>query len=323
MNEFAESLGSIFDKPLDQQAILWLAAAVAITSYIAFFAVQRFWGKTSAERDAAVEGESSLVAELKNRHARRSFADRLNVSFDAFVQGTGLGLSSEQILGWIALAGTLSAVGLYVCQPSIALALVGMALGVGATLVVLVVYRSRQRWRVQEQLPDIFYSLARSARGGLSVEKAIGMLARQKKLLVASEFQRCAARMELGMPAVVALDGMAQRLGMIDFDGLVAVIGLHQNSGGNLPVMLERLAASSRDHNQFRSYVRTATALGQISALCLGMATPLIFLGYAIVQPEFCWSFFQSTYGWTMVAVALGLDLVGGIWLFFLLRIEY
>ena len=200
--------------------------------------------------------------------------------------------------------------------------MIGAAIGIGLTLIVLALYQAQHRRRIQDQLPDIFSMLARSTRAGLTIDQAIELLGQEKKILVAPEFRRASARIELGMPAVSALERMARRVDLVDFEGLVAVVGFHQGTGGNLPLLLDRLASSARDHNQFRTYVRSATALGRTSAIVIGLSTPVILLGYAIVQPDFATLFFQSLYGWTVVAIALGLDLIGVLWLLRLLKID-
>lgn len=322
MNELLDSLRSLVPERSDSSSALWLAGIVAALGWTAVMGVRSLF-PSDEPAETVDEADVDLVEEIKNRNVRPTLTQRFDQSFESLVSGTGLGLSSEQILGWIALAGVAGAVAIYVARPSLILAVVGMLIGVGATLVVLILYHGRRRWQMISELPDVVFSLARSTRAGLSIEQAVASVSRENKLLLAPEFRRAVAQMDLGMPAVVALDHMARRLRMIDLDGLVAVVGLHRTAGGNLPMLLERLALSARDRNQFRSYVRTATALGRTSAICIGMATPIILLGYAIVQPEYCFSFFQSTYGWTMVGVALTLDVVGGIWLYFLLRIEY
>lgn len=318
-----DSLETLLGRPLDQPTVLMLAAGSAAAAYLGFLLIRSMWG---AARPVTTDDDLepvSLLDDLRQRSAKKSLPQRLDAAFESLVRETGLGLSTEQSLAWILLAGVFGAAAFYIARPEPILAIVGLLLGIGLTLLVLGHYQSQQRWKIREQLPEVFFLLARSMRAGLSVEQSIALLAQEKKLLLAGEFRRCAKRMELGMPADAALDLMAKRLRILDFDGLVALVAVNQSTGGNMPMLLERLATGTREHNQFRNYVRTATALGRASALCIGLATPVVLLGYAIVQPEFCLAFFRSTFGWTMVAAALALDIVGGVWLFFLLRIEY
>jgi tight adherence protein B len=86
--------------------------------------------------------------------------------------------------------------------------------------------------------------------------------------------------------------------------------------------LLDRLADGARDRNHFQSFVRSATALGRLSALAIALVTPGILLAHLFFQPEFVQHFLQSRAGWTIVAIALGLELLGALWLYRLLKIE-
>ena len=77
----------------------------------------------------------------------------------------------------------------------------------------------------------------------------------------------------------------------------------------------DRLAASTRDQNQFRAFFRSATALGRISSLFIAGAGPMFFMGYALLEPEYAEFFFSSQVGIMTLIMALSsrnhrLDLV-------------
>jgi tight adherence protein B len=317
MNQLLDQLGI----QLDARTIYLGAAIVTTLTFLLVLAFRWAWSSVATVRATEpIEEEPDLFPDLR---PKKKASERFDEAFEQMVHESGLGLSTEQALAWTLLAGTFGAAAIYLARPELYLAMIGAAIGMGLTIVILAFYQAQHRRRIQDQLPDVFSMLARSTRAGLTINQAIEMLGQEKKILLAPEFRRCSARIELGMPAVAALERMARRIDLIDFEGLVAVVGFHQGTGGNLPLLLDRLALSARDHNQFRAYVRSATALGRTSAIVIGLSTPIILLGYAIIQPDFATLFFQSLYGWTIVAVALGLDLIGVLWLFRLLKIEY
>jgi tight adherence protein B len=125
----------------------------------------------------------------------------------------------------------------------------------------------------------------------------------------------------LSIPAALALIG--KRIQLLDFDVFVTTVSLYYTMGGNLTVMLDRLAASVRDRNQFRGHFRTATALSRVTAIFIGLMTPLLLLYYALFPPDHVRAFFESPSGWTAVAVAGALQIIGILWLLRLLRVEY
>jgi tight adherence protein B len=317
MMQWFENLGIV----IDDRTVLFAAVVVATFTFLLILAFRWAWSSIATVRAVdPIEEEPDLFPDLR---PKKGASERFDDAFEQMVHESGLGLSTEQALAWTVLAGTFGAVSIYIARPELYLAMIGASIGVGLTLLVLALYQARHRRRIQDQLPDVFHMLARSTRAGLTIEQALEMLGQERKIILAPEFRRCSARIELGMPAVTALERMSQRLDLIDFEGLVAVVGFHQGTGGNLPLLLDRLAIGTRDHNQFRTFVRSATALGRTSAIVIGLSTPVILLAYGVIQPDFATLFFQSTYGWTVVAIALGLDLIGVLWLLRLLKIEY
>jgi tight adherence protein B len=253
----------------------------------------------------------------------KGLADRLDRGFNRMVDRTGMAWSPEQALGVICLVGVLVAGGLYLWKQQLWVSMVGLVLGVALPLAVLVYLQARWQKQIQELMPDAFFFMARSLRAGLSLEQALNISGTQGAEPLAGELRRCSERIRLGLPIATALELAGRRINLLDFNVFVSVVSLHQTTGGNLALQLDRLAASVRDRNQYQGYFRSATALGRISAIAIGGAVPVIFLGYALFQPEYALRFFESAAGIVMLATAFGLEIVGVIWLYMLLKINY
>lgn len=251
------------------------------------------------------------------------WTDRLDHSFDAMILRTGMDIEPAQALALIVLTAVGLAGILYLWRGELWLSVLGMTLGGGGILALFLVLQNRYRRQLSEQLPDAYYLLARSLRAGLSMEQAIGLTGEQGARPLADEFRRCAAQLRLGLAIPTALETIAQRIQLLDFNVFVSTVSLHHTMGGNLALMLDRLAASTRDRNQFRGYFQTATALSRITAIFIGIMSPLLLLLYAIFQPEHVRAFFESSSGVTALIVAGVLQVVGIYWLYRLLRVDY
>ena len=239
------------------------------------------------------------------------------------IQRTGLELNAEQALGYICLAGVWVGGLLVLWRGQLWLGLFGLGLGSLGVLLMFSYLRTRQRRRLLAQLPDGYYLLARSLRAGLSLEQAIKMVGDEGEKPLADEFKRCSGQIQLGMITPVALQAMAERLQLVECNSLVSAVGVHRVSGGNLALLLDRLAASSRDRNEYRGYLMSATAHARASAIFIGAAGPVLLLLYAIFQPPHIQNFFSSPWGWLVVCAAVLIQLLTAIWLFRLLRIDY
>lgn len=251
------------------------------------------------------------------------WTDRLDNAFDSMILRTGMDMDPAQALALIVLTAVGLAGILYLWRGDLWLSILGMTLGGGGILALFLVLQNRYRRQLSEQLPDAYYLLARSLRAGLSMEQSITLTGEQGARPLADEFRRCAAQLRLGMTVPAAIDTIAKRIQLLDFNVFASTVALHHTMGGNLALMLDRLAASTRDRNHFRGYFQTATALSRITAIFIGIMSPLLLLIYAIFQPEYIRPFFESSSGMTAIAVAGLLQIVGIYWLYRLLHVDY
>ena len=122
---------------------------------------------------------------------------------------------------------------------------------------------------------------------------------------------------------VIALETMARRIDLLDMRVFVSTVAVFQKSGGNLPLLLDRVAAGARDRNQFRGHLRSVTALGRVASLAIAAAPPVFLMVYLLARPEYTVAFFRSPVGWAIVAGAMLVELIGLLWIFRVLKIEY
>jgi tight adherence protein B len=252
-----------------------------------------------------------------------NWSGQLDRAFAQMVHETGLGWGPEQALGLMALLGVILAGLLLLWRGDLWLVAVGLVVGISLPLAVYVLLRQRWRQRLQDQLPDAFFLLARSLRAGETLEQAMDMVASHGTRPLAGEFRQAVERIKLGLTVPAALQGMARRLRLPDFNVFVTAVTLHRNIGGNLTMLLDRVAASTRDRNLFRGYVRAATALARITGIAVAAAAPLLFVGYALWQPEFVTRFTDSSGGVRALTAAAVLEVIGVVWLYLLLRFDY
>ncbi|MCE9534493.1 MAG: type II secretion system F family protein [Planctomycetes bacterium] len=248
---------------------------------------------------------------------------RMDNGFSNLVRRADIKMSSEQALGTMFLTGIAAAAALYFWRGQLLLTAIGFLVGLLIILSYIYLKQLGYPRRLQNQLPDSFFLISRSIRSGMSLDQAIEQAAQQGVQPLASEYRQAHQQIRLGISVPAALQLMGRRLNLIDFDAFVSTIALYAQTGGNLPMLLDRLAASARDHNQFRGYFFAATAQSRVTSLFIGAAAPLLLLSYALFDPEHLQVFFRSSTGWMLLAGCLVLELIGAYWLYRMLKIDY
>lgn len=298
--------------------ILVLAGISALFVMTFFFFVRSLMEGRSrrlAERlaEAGQDVEDTLIAR----------SDQSMQPLGEFLGRTGLGITPEQALGWMTFVATIFASILFLIQPQWWIGLIGLVLGVAAVWITFLLYRFQYRMKIQNQLPDTIFLVSRSLRAGLSLEQSLSLVGNQGVEPLAGEFRKANHQIELGLTIPLAMELMSKRMQVDDFNSFVSTVNLYSTTGGNLPLLLDRLASSTRDQNQFRAYFRSATALGRISSICIAGAGPLFFLGYALFVPEYADFFLTNRAGIMTLIMAAVIEVIGLVWLWNIIRVEY
>jgi Flp pilus assembly protein TadB len=304
--------------------------AVFIATALLFAAIWLFvswWMERSRSRTERLRpGDSDPTLLLDNVYARggtggwwenvrRFFADRM--------ERTELGMAPLEAAAVVLFCGVILAAIFFFWRyeadeswMAIPAFFIGAALPLGY-------FALRQRaWRrkMQDQLPDTLFLMARSLRAGLSIDQAVGVIGEHGVAPMSREFSRMHRQLELGLALNQVLRLTADRLSLVDFSVFASVLSLHRTTGGNLPVLMDRLAHTTRDHNQLRGHYRTATSLGRYgNIVTFLMATGLIaYLGF--FQRDLAANYFETTAGLVLFAIGVSLLLGAMVLLYFLVR---
>jgi tight adherence protein B len=262
-----------------------------------------------------------LISFVSN--AQPAKRERFDSWFELAVRRSGLEASPIGVVAVMLLLATVLGAGLFIWKGQLGLAGLGIILGIGIPFAVVTIASRRYRKQLQMQLPDAYRMLAGSVRAGQTLEDAIEFYAEQGVKPLADEFKHTVGLMKLGMNPTAALQATAERVQLIDFDLLVSTVGLYTQTGGNLVLLLERLAESVRDRNQFRGQFLASTAQSRIVAIAIGAAAPLLLLVYLLAEPEHVQTFLQSPSGWSILAICAVMQMIGIIWLWQILKVDY
>ncbi len=250
-------------------------------------------------------GQTKLYKELHEQlEITRSNLDPSRVMVEALIWGAVaavFGLWAQGRLAMLVLAVLAAAVRLYL--PTIRL--------------------NRRRAQFQDQMDYSLNLLTASIRSGHSLVKAIEIVAIQSEAPTSQEFAKALNSMRLGRDLGDSLMEIAERMKSQELEWMVQSINIHREAGGNLTEMFETVVATIKDRNSIRVLIRTLSTDGRISGQVMSILPLAVILLFTLQNPESFAVFLTDPVGNFMLALAVGLYLVGILWIQKIVRVKF
>jgi len=232
----------------------------------------------------------NILVQLRRERGLTSTGD-YSIGFEAFnklLLQSGLTMGLSKLMMVIALGALIAFGATYLIRNDIVQALVaGVFCCTILPFLVLHVLRSRRRKAFGAQFPDALDMIVRSLRAGHPVPIAIGLVAREMKDPIGSEFGIVADEITYGIDLESALRNLYFRIGQDDLPLFVTAVGIQASTGGNLGEILDNLSKVIRERFKMRRKVRALASEGRASAIILSSLPLLLMVIIHIVAPDF------------------------------------
>jgi tight adherence protein C len=169
-------------------------------------------------------------------------------------------------------------------------------------------------------LPGLVDAVAAALSSGLSVQLALTEVAPTLPRPLGVPTERAAASMALGASVDEAVGAYASVVAGEDLAPFAIVLGAFARSGGKIGRSLGRVATLLRGRIALEDERAALTAQGRVSAVVLVSLAPLGGLFFAVMTPEYIAVMFDR--GRWLLVVAVALEIVGGFWLWRILRLS-
>lgn len=187
------------------------------------------------------------------------------------------------------------------------------AVGFFAPILWLKLTARKRHKAFENQLPDTLVAMAASLKAGHSWNQAMETVIREGSEPTSKEFGRVSNEVRLGRPGEDALQSMALRLGSIDFEFVVMSVNIQRQVGGSLADLLDQVAETVRQRQQFRRKVKALCAMGRMSAYTL-VALPFIMaLAITAINPSYLAPLWTTSTGVMLVIFALFSITIGAL----------
>jgi tight adherence protein B len=174
--------------------------------------------------------------------------------------------------------------------------------------------RRRQNAFLRE-LPDALQLLSGSLASGYSLPQALDALVNEGRPPISAEVGRALAESRLGVDIEEALDNVAMRLQIPEFQWVVMAVRVQREVGGNLAGVLTTVASTLRDRERLRRHVRALSAEGRLSGVILVSLPVAVGAFFYFFENAYVRVMYTTGSGVLMSLTSITLVVLGWLWM--------
>ncbi|MEP6910762.1 MAG: type II secretion system F family protein [Actinomycetota bacterium] len=165
----------------------------------------------------------------------------------------------------------------------------------------------------EDQLPDVLITLAAALKAGHSFKQGLQTIVDEGNPPASKELQRVLAEARLGRPLELALADMSVRLGSKNFEFVITAVKIQQQVGGSLAGLVDMVADTVRQRQQFIRKVKGLTAMGRAGAYTLVGLPFFIAAAITFLNPTYMEPLYHSSTGHMLIYTGLGMMAFGSV----------
>ena len=229
---------------------------------------------------------------------------------------------SEYILFQILSSAGTAFVAFLVFDRSVILAVIGGIVGIFIPGIYVGFVAKRRINAFDNQLSDTLNLWVNALRSGYSVLQGMEAIATELPPPVSVEFERVVQEVRLGLSVPQALGNMLRRVPSDDLDLVITAVNIQREVGGNLAEVLDTISFTIRERVRIKGEIRTLTAQGRLSGWIISFLPLALGLILFAINPEYMsqlWIREEPIIlgilpcGWIVIAVGLGMTIIGMI----------
>ncbi len=187
----------------------------------------------------------------------------------------------------------------------------GVVLGfIGPSIYVKMLAEQRKE-RFQNQLVDSLMIMSSSLKGGLSIIQAMEVVNEEMPPPISQEFGILLGENKMGVSLEESFSRLYERVPSNALHQLITAILLARETGGNLPVIFNRIVTTIRENNKIKENLRNLTLQGKLQGIIMS-ALPIGFLMIVLsTNKHFFDVMLETQQGKNLLVLASCLQLIG------------
>jgi len=196
----------------------------------------------------------------------------------------------------------------------------GMVLGAAIPVGYLLVIRFFRIRNMRKHLPQALQAVADAVRSGQNLSEACQLVSQEIKGPLGQEFAFAHSQLELGHAPIAVMSRMVRRVPLSEFRVFATAVVVHRRAGGNLSLLTERMSKAAHDRQDTRNHMLAVTAGSRLSAIGMVLAGIIALFVLGWLEPEYITTFLKHPKGPWLLATSVLLQVVGGIWVWRILK---
>lgn len=246
-----------------------------------------------------------------NRRRAEKMADTMDHMF--------IRVKKKQTVFIYTLAPFILAGAAFVVAPSQAIrlpaVLLGLILGFIAPGVYMRFLAKQRKRKFYAQLIDALLMMNSGLKGGLSLLQAMEVVADEMPEPISQEFAILIGENKMGVSLETSFDRLYARLGSPALQQFISAVLLARETGGNLPVIFNRIIQTIRENRKIQQNIETLTVQGKIQ----GFVMSLLPIAFAVFiygsNPHYFDIMIESELGRNLLILSAGLEIVGAFFI--------
>jgi len=192
---------------------------------------------------------------------------------------------------------------------------VGVAIGAVLGFIVPSIYirflSAQRKRKFYAQLIDALLMMNSALKGGLSLLQAMEVVADEMPEPISQEFAILIGENKMGVSLELSFDRLYSRMGTPALQQFISAILLARETGGNLPVIFNRIIQTIRENRKIEQNIETLTVQGKIQGFVMSLL-PVAFAFFVYSSnPHYFDAMLESKLGQNLLVLAAGLEVVG------------
>jgi tight adherence protein B len=247
-------------------------------------------------------------------------AGEIDSAFFRLVEESGTPLDMHTWLAIVIGAGVVGAAIPLALVEHLLAAAAGLVLGTFIPVLYLLFIRWWRLGGMRKQLPYALQAVADAVRSGQTLSEACELVSKEIKGPLGQEFGYAFQQLELGHSPIGVMNRMVRRIPLPEFRIFATAVVVHRRAGGNLSLLTERMSKAAHDKSDVRNHVLAMTAGSRLSAVGMVIAAFLAAGLLSWMEPEYIEVFVKSPKGPYLIGTAILLQIIGGIWVWRILK---